>query len=350
MSLYIRNASPLAVKSFTHRTLEGKALEVIIAKGTFEWSSGRLAPAQNQQPVWEVANYVELGKLPLDEPQRRANAGRETWNWLRHDSDRVPSKPHFDVLINAWATAPDERAVPHIDSSVECFGRAIPLRAFGPRVWKNANTLSAPLPVRRVPAILPFAYGGMCTAADGSSSGDERNMVGLGFVEKGGKVDGTPAPWIESPSALLRRSKERPQPFGLGVWPAASLPRRAYSGTYDEAWKRNRNPLLPLDFDARYFNAAPDQLQFSTLPSAGDRIALRNLCRKGYSEFAMPRVRVTASAETSGGARSVKALRWDTLIAEPDADIACIVWRGEFPINNPSSAPRVLTITVQGSQ
>ena len=31
------------------------------------------------------------------------------------------------------------------------------------------------------------------------------------------------------------------------------LPRRAWAGTYDDAWRISRAPYLPADFDARFF-------------------------------------------------------------------------------------------------
>ncbi len=138
-------------------------------------------------------------------------------------------------------------------------------------------------------------------------------------------------------------------PCGLGVWPADCLPRRSYGGTFDEAWKRSRNPLLPLDFDARYFNAAPEALQFETTPVAGERVDLFNLCALGRCGFAMPALRVSAMAESRSGQRSTHEMRWDTLILEPDADTAVVVWRTEIDAADSTTQAQRVMLTVEST-
>jgi hypothetical protein len=347
--LQLDNATPFQVSSFRHRRLDGHAVDVLIAKGTFDFPSGRLAPAEQQQPVLDAAIYEPLGNLPLDAGQRQAIAGREDWRWLRHESDRVPCKPRFDVLINAWATCPGGEPATRIDCQVLSFGRSLELQAFGPRYWASADRMTDALAVHRVPALLPFSYGGMGRKASGKLEGDERNSTGLGYVPAGASPIGLPTVWLQSPKNPVRRCTDAPAPCGLGVWPADCLPRRSHGGTFDEAWKRGRNPLLPLDFSDRYYNAAPEALQFEAAPAAGERVELINLCARGRSGFAMPTLRLAALAESGSGQRGTHALRWDTLILEPDANTAVVVWRAEINAADASTQAQRVTLTVESS-
>jgi hypothetical protein len=63
--------------------------------------------------------------------------------------------------------------------------------------------------------------------------------------------------------------------------------RAQYAGTYDESWQRQRAPLLPADFDDRFYNIAPIDQQLDRYP-AGETITLVNMTPRGHESFLLP--------------------------------------------------------------
>ena len=66
------------------------------------------------------------------------------------------------------------------------------------------------------------------------------------------------------------------QPAGFGIVGRAWAPRLPLAGTYDDAWKSERWPGLPPDFDFAYWNGAPVDQQIEFPPPAF-RLELFNL-------------------------------------------------------------------------
>ncbi|MCV5264373.1 DUF2169 domain-containing protein, partial [Escherichia coli] len=48
---------------------------------------------------------------------------------------------------------------------------------------------------------------------------------------------------------------------GFGPVPPFFEARQTLAGTFDEEWIENRKPMLPLDFDRRFFQSAPADQQ-----------------------------------------------------------------------------------------
>ncbi len=65
-----------------------------------------------------------------------------------------------------------------------------------------------------------------------------------------------PAPTIEAADAPITRWDAMPPPAGFGPVPPWWRPRQQHAGTYDEAWLAERHPLLPRDFDERFWHCA----------------------------------------------------------------------------------------------
>jgi len=349
VSLHIRNDTPFPAHAFQAVDGTGAASDVLVVKGSFTLSGAALQPAEAQRGIRLAPVHVPLESLPLSKDQRRAIEGRESWAWLCEDTDLVPPKPRFDVLVNALAAAPDGRPQPRIDCEVRAFGRRLRLWAWGPRVWLGPRTLSAPIPVTQVPVIRPFAYGGMQANADGSLEGDDRNVFGLGHGGRDGPGKHSAAPWIEAPEHAVKTLRDRPEPCALGLVPAEALPRRRHAGSFDDAWRATRSPLPPRDFDPRYYNAAPEALQFDSAPRIGDRVDLIRLCSHGDATFQWPAVRVLAWVDAEGGARQQHELRCDTLLLEPETDTAVLTWRLQLPLLPLQARRRTALVKVQSA-
>ncbi|MCL1961068.1 MAG: DUF2169 domain-containing protein [Desulfovibrionaceae bacterium] len=340
MSCSIFNSAPFQAISFSHESPAGQMVQILLVKGTWALSSGRLAPPQRQAPIWMRDETVALGALDLDPVQRQVIAGREGQAWLRYESDLVPPKPRFDLIINAWVQRKG-RTFFELPGAVDFQGqRLLSLNAFAPRIW-GSGVLSpiikaAKAPVAKVPAFNVFAFGGPANRAVAAGSGAQKpvaerkhwpaNQDGMGYCTEAMGVAGVALPWLETPGRPIRQWNDRPPVAALGHASRADQPRRALQGTVNK-----ESSALPADFDPRYYNAAPPELQLLQRPRPGDKVELLNLSRDGHCAFGFPSVTLQAMGEERGGRRHAPApLHWDTLLIEPEEDRACLVWRAQL--------------------
>ncbi len=118
---------------------------------------------------------------------------------------------------------------------------------------------------------------------------------------------------------------ETPWPFG--PVPRHRLPRKAYVGTYDQAWKDARFPLLPLDFDARHNQVAP-AAQITPERLAGDEtVTLSGLYSPARPcRTVLPGKAVVVSGNIRGRYfTEIAAL--DTVTISSDRPSLSLVWR-----------------------
>jgi hypothetical protein len=110
-------------------------------------------------------------------------------------------------------------------------------------------------------------------------------------------------------------------PVGRG-WPS----RIRYAGTYDNTWLEHEFPFLPQDFDARYFQCAPEDQQVSP-PQGGERVLLVNLTPDGRREFLFPAVEMPIVFFRRRAERVETKGTVDTVLFEPDKERFSVVWR-----------------------
>ncbi len=100
---------------------------------------------------------------------------------------------------------------------------------------------------------MPLAYENTFCGTDDSKIRNSvpasfpENPLGTGFVVK------------------KRISKGKGKPACFGPIPGNWAPRVYYSGTYDETWLNEKSPLLPGDFDERFFFALPKTSRFQAI-------------------------------------------------------------------------------------
>src|SRR5262249_1683672 len=147
------------------------------------------------------------------------------------------------------------------------------------------------------------AYGGADLKADDPKKHDwdRRNPVGTGFAVAPEHLVGEKVPNIEDPRDSNRTWRERPRPAGFGPIPADWMPRVKWAGTYDERWQKERLPLLPEDFDDRFYLCAPEDQQAPHFLKGDEEVRLRNLTPEGSLRFRLPRVALGFSTRFSGG-------------------------------------------------
>src|SRR5262249_37590223 len=134
---------------------------------------------------------------------------------VKVESDFVPVKPRCEVLLNAFAMAPNRQRVEALE--VALVGPSLNKRAIvtGERRWFNGLTgvqSSPPVTFASMPLAWHLAFGG---------PNDSRNPVGRGFVAGvlPSRSDGVFLPCIEDPKTRVTGPLERPTPVGFGPIP-----------------------------------------------------------------------------------------------------------------------------------
>lgn len=267
---------------------------------------------------------------------------------VRYPSDIVPEKPGTDVLLVGTAHPPSDRAVTSIDVHLRITGARLKLqrsaRVHGPRVWYPGLTGVAPGAAGRLgptPLTWELAYGGVDESDPDRPLIEDANPVGSGVARARNTLVGRPAPVIEDPEAPIGSAS--PRPAGFGPIPPQWAPRLRFAGTMDEAWRRERAPLPPLDRDARFYACAPPGL-WSSEPLAGDELCeIVGVTPGGLWRFRLPRYAPVITCVVRGEERACAA-HLDTYLVDADEGRVEITHRASIAIPRKAQAIERVTI------
>jgi hypothetical protein len=315
--LSIRNKTPLEVALFPWIDAEGGEAAVLLIKGTFSLRNarGQLPLSQEQLPVTRSDEY----------------RGDPAASSILYASESCPTKPGTDIVLLGHAYAPNG-TVKTLDLTLKVGGLQKGVRVFGERKWVRAVgawQISHPVPFQSMPLVYERAFGGV-DAKNGAQ--DPRNPVGTGFAARNSaeRLEGLALPNLEYPEALIRAWDSRPEPAGFGFVAPSWVPRSHYAGTYYEAWKKDRFPLTPQDFDERFFNAAPRGLVARPHLKGGEPVHINGASKRGPLSFSLPRWTLQATLSVRGK-RSQHTPLLETVIIEPDEERIILSWKATMP-------------------
>jgi len=319
------NKSDFAAEPRVLMAKDGERL-VVIVKATYEKVPREVALELVPR---EERRGIRGQDIPWDDPEKSS---------IKYPSDLCLAKPGTDVIVVAAAHAPGGKAVPHFDAGVRVGALEKTVRVFGLRVWAaNGSSLTAPRPTTGVELRYDYAWGGLDVSEPDNPVEEPRNPVGMGVVRDHEMLTHQPAPMIEDPGHLITSVRTRPPPAGLGAIGRHWAPRRSFLGTYDDAWLKERAPLLPLDQDDRANLCATPGLTATPPLLGGEDVALLNLTPGGGSfSFRLPRCRVTATLHAKGREPQTLVPYLDTVLIDtirvPDSSdvIVELVWRAAF--------------------
>jgi hypothetical protein len=320
------NATPFAAIAHPLVEASGREVVVVIVKGTFEVRRGAMGPAE-QRPI-------RLNDVPHDDGN--------IWSSLKYPSDFCAQKGGADVMVVGDAISP--RPVAAIDVAVKVRDVTAALRVHGPRVYYAALgqvVIGPAAAVERVPIVYEKAYGGVLVEPHRI---EDRNPSGVGFAARPADLVGRPAPQIEDPAHPIKGASDRPDPAGFGPIASHWSPRRERAGTFDDRWKQERFPLMPLDFDVRYNNTASGALLLRESLRPGDPVGVMGMSTEGIWSFTVPRLPVFFHARFDGGSAVKLAPEIDTLLLEPGEQRLEIVARRVFPIGRGREVLRELRV------
>jgi hypothetical protein len=313
--LQLSNETPFAVERSVQLDGTGMQHWVVIVKATYQFDrSGAVKRADAQEPVCVASRY----------------AGEPGQSSLLRETEMTYDHPGTDVIVNATAHAPAGRKVTEMEARVRVGPLGKSLRVVGERVWTQAAmdlVPSAPLAFTSMPICWERAYGGK---APGSTAFELRNPVGRGFGESRQQLVQQRLPNIEDPAAPIRRWRDRPAPAGFGALAGHWSPRRERAGTYDEAWRRQKLPLLPDDFDPLFFSAAAPGLHAREPLRGHEKVELEGLAKEGPIAFNLPR-EVLLVDTWLGSARLAQPVRLARVIIDADDQKLVMVWRSSLP-------------------
>lgn len=306
----------------------GRPVIVAVVKATFTAdAAGRWTLADDPSPVrWnDVLWYPEAPDSSV-----------------RYPSDAVPEKVGTDILFAGEAVA--VRAAPYVDVAVQARTLRKTVRVHGERLFYkhgSACAVGRAAPFERRPVVYELSYGG--TSSDGKVV-ERRNPVGRGVAATPADLDGKPAPCVEDPRSPITSSEGRPAPAGLGALGPHWQPRVAHAGTFDEAWRKERMPLLPLDFSPRYYNAAPPDQVLDPPLAWGEDVGVLGMREEGAMRFTLPPLLVVVFGKRADGRTITMRPHVDTLLLEPDRARVEVTLRAALPKGRGASTLREIRI------
>lgn len=314
------NRTPFAAERTWVRDRDGAEIWLVAVRCTFDIKSdGTTEPAGEQPPVVMAPTYID--------PAKPAQSS------LKYETDLVRTKCTTDVLVSGHAYAPGGKPVEEMDVSLHVGSIQKRLHITGDRVWQGRSP-SRPKPFVTMPLVYERAYGGM---DPGSKDGpnpqwDERNPVGTGYALSRDRIEGLRLPNIEYPEQLVRKWDHRPPPAGFGPICGHWKSRVSLAGTYDDRWQQERFPLLPLDFDDRYFQSAPVDQQPTEFFSGRETVTIQNLTPNGRLQFQLPQVRLGFETFFNTGERQVhERPKLHSVIIDADLLRMSVVWHTALP-------------------
>lgn len=313
----VDNRTPFAAERGWVRDRNGAEIWLVAVKCTFDIRpDGTTEVSKEQPPVLRL-------------PEHFGEPGKSS---IKYENDLVLTKRTTDIIVVGHGYAPAERPVTSLDVGFRVGPVQKLLRVTGDRMWAVAGPTS-PEPFVKMPLTYERAFGGSDQKSEQPDRDwDWRNPVGTGFAVSRDNASGLNLPNVEYPDAGVRAWNDRPQPAGFGAIACHWQPRVSFAGTYDDNWMKTRQPLLPEDFDDRYFQCAPADQQAPAFLRGGEPVVLLNLTPGGDLRFFLPKVFLGFDTRFYDGSRELhKERKLHTVILEPDLPRVSLVWHSALP-------------------
>jgi hypothetical protein len=337
----VDNNTPLAIERGFLRDRQGGEVWIVVIKGTFDVGpSGNLHKAAEQPPPARVAAW----------------AGEPGKSSLLHDSDFVLAKGGTDVLAQGHAYSAGGRPLPTVEVGMRIGSFAKRIRVHGIRAWTMSHFSSAivPGPARPfVKAAINYenAFGGTDLGGQkGAPTCCAQNPVGNGFCHQPKMLIDKAAPQAENLDVPIRAGAYDLRPAGFGPIAPHWMPRAALAGTYDEAWQANQAPLLPKDFDERFYRSAPADQQFRYHLPAGQVIELFNMTPEGNWRVQLPDLRFRMRVFFADSKDECADAVLHTVLLDPDQRRVQLVWHTSLPCHGREHRLRRAAIDWEGDR
>lgn len=311
------NQTPYAADRSWVRDRNGAEIWLVAVKGTFSINpDGSTRVADDQAEVQLAPKY----------------SGEPGKSSMLYESDLPRTKVTTDVIVNGHAYAPGGEPAKSVTVTFRVGDLTKSLLVTGDRVWKGISFVTWQTPCEpfvKMPMTYERAYGGVDLKSK-KPNWDKRNPVGTGFATRRSHLIGQQVPNIRPAGSRFLSWLPTPHPVGFGVMAPHWTPRVKLAGTCDAKWEAERAPLLPEDFDDRFYQCAPRDQQTTRFLKGGEEVHLINLTPSGSLALRLPRV--VLGFETDFGSETVRhRANLHTVILEPDAPRFLMVWHTALP-------------------
>jgi hypothetical protein len=323
------NETPFSAERTWTRDERGAEFWLVAIRAAFE------IDADGRQRVADEQTEVQRSPIYGGDPVRGE---------MLSDCDFALSKTGTDVLVAGKAHAPGGRPtarsrvrlkVADIDKTVDVVGDRTFFQA------DVSTAMTRPEEFTAMPLSWSRAFGGW---DDEGKDWVAENPAGRGFAAESRRLVGGPAPNFEYPDAPYR-SPRSGRPAGFGPVAHHWQPRVGYGGTYDKEWEEHRDPLLPDDFDRRYFRCAPADQQTAHFLIGYEEVRLGGFSPDGPLGFVLPRIVFDVVTRFRGGADVRQVPDIHTLWIHPDRQRFELVYQSALEVP-PGREERLVGTTI----
>ena len=304
---------------------EGHPVLVPVIKGSFQISTRLL---------------LELAKEQVSiNPSGEHWAAPETSSY-KYEPEIAFIKPATDIVLigHAHAQKPGTTEL-QVGVSVGPVKKIV--RVVGDRYLVKRSgviSVSQPEPFEQIPLQYERAFGGWDLRDPDSDKFrfEPRNPVGTGYRDLSLDTDDQlKLPNIEDPQYPYKGYGDTPPPTGFGFVSPHWQPRASLAGTYDKAWDEQRKPLLPADFDRRFFNAASPGMVAPGYLKGDEPIVIVNASPEGRVAFSLPGLPAPqCKVQLRGGKTEILQTQLDTVIINMDENLVFLLWRAHMIVRN----------------
>ncbi len=314
------NLTPFVFEPVFVADEEGRPLLVAVVKATYALSPDGLTLAQEQEPPLLAGDCY-------GEPETAS---------YRYEPEGGLAKPATDVVLVGSAAAPRANTT-ELLVAFQVGPLKKGLKVVGERAFFKTLTdvgMTKPVPFEKIPLHWERAFGGWDKSNPDAKRPqfEPRNPVGVGFRGSGTRFEeGLRCPNLEDPTRPFKGWSDRPTPVGFGFVSPNWEPRTQHAGTYDEAWEKDRAPLLPKNFDRRFLNAAPAGQVAPGHLKGDEPVVVTGVRPEGGYSFKLPGVAAPeVTVARSGLPDAPVKTRLDTVIVDTDAQKVILLWKGEL--------------------
>jgi hypothetical protein len=318
----LQNYTPFPHMTFEKYGVYGALFDVIVFRGTFRLKGGGLLAdlAEDQRPLVMADEYH-------DDPQTSS---------LKFETDLVLYKKQTDIHVIGLAHAEKERPVTGWVASISVGNFTKSLHIHGPCQWEyhhNSWQLTPPKSISQIPLRYEYAFGGCWIDVDGTEQVFQQNPVGRGYYPDINQLDTSSsyfAPQIDDGQFAALAYTSVPQ--GLGPMSRWWDPRLKFAGTYDDAWRSSRFPLLPDDFDVQFYQSAHPEMRYPGFLSGRKPILLKGLLPESPRILtALPEYKPVCVLTDGKNHNHTLAPNLDTLTFDLDERLIHATWRLTIP-------------------
>ncbi len=252
------------------------------------------------------------------------------------ETDYSLFKPACDIMLSGTAYSPGGKPVENTPVRMQVGPLNKTIAVHGNRQWRRTGTGLRPSRAQlfnEMPISYDNAFGGVdrTNEAKGKTDTFTPNPVGCGYYTNSKTALGQALPNTEEFRNPVRNPNGKYLPMAFGPIGRSWFPRYKFAGTYDQKWMDERAPILPRNFDNRYYQAtAPDQ-QLPYL-RGGEQVVLQNLTKEGLVSFCIPQEKMPVLFVPHRGEEVEMQANIDTIMFEPDKARFSMTWRANYPL------------------